>query len=416
MTTSETAGLVVIGGSHAGHQVAIAARAAGFEGPVTVLSDERELPYQRPPLSKAYLMGKQPREALLFRPAAFYEEQGIDLRLGVGATAIDRAAHTVACDNGTILSYKKLVIATGTRVRPLNVPGSDLGGVHYIRTLADIDAIMAELDRVKSVVVIGGGFIGLEGAAALKTMGRDVAVVELADRLMARGVGATVSEYYATHHRAQGVDVRLSTGVESLAGEDGHVTGVVLSGGETLPADLVIVGIGVLPNQEIAAEAGIDCANGIIVDELTQTSDPDVLAVGDCAQFEGRFFDGPLRLESVQNATDQARTAGAAVAGEKKPYDSAPWFWSDQFDLKLQMTGITAGYDTEVIRGDVAAGEFSVFYFKGDKWLGTDTVNQPANHIASRRLLDAGYALSKAEAGDEGLALKELVKAARKGG
>lgn len=416
MSAEDKAGLVVIGGSHAGHQVAIAARAAGFEGPVTVLSDERELPYQRPPLSKAYLMGKQPRDALLFRPAGFYQEQNIDMRLGVAATAIDRAAHTVTCDNGTVLSYGKLVVATGTRVRPLTVPGADLGGVHYIRTLADIDAMSAELDQVNSVVVIGGGFIGLEGAAALKTMGRGVAVVELADRLMARGVGETVSGYFADYHRKQGVDVRLATGVESLTGTDGKVTGVVLSGGETLPAEMVIVGIGVLPNQEIAADAGIECANGIIVDEFTQTSDPDILAVGDCAQFECRYFDGPLRLESVQNATDQARVAGATVAGEKKPYDSPPWFWSDQFDLKLQMTGITAGYDKEIIRGDVAAGEFSVFYFKDDKWLGTDTVNQPANHIASRRLLDAGYALSQAEAGDEGLALKELVKAARKGG
>lgn len=416
MVAEGTAGLVVIGGSHAGHQVAIAARAAGFEGAITVLSDERELPYQRPPLSKAYLMGKQPREALLFRPAIFYEEQRIDMRLGVTATAIDRAARTVACDDGTVLPYAKLVIATGTRVRPLTVPGAELGGVHYIRTLADIDAIMAELDHIKSVVVIGGGFIGLEGAAALKTMGREVAVVELADRLMARGVGATVSAFFADYHRKQGVDVRLSTGVESLAGENGKVTGVVLGGGEVLPADLVIVGIGVLPNQEIAAAAGLTCANGIVVDEFTQTSDPDILAVGDCAQFEGRFFDGPLRLESVQNATDQARTAGATVAGEKKPYDAAPWFWSDQFDVKLQMTGITAGHDKEIIRGDVAAGEFSVFYFKGDKWLGTDTVNQPANHIGSRRLLDAGYPLSQGEAADEGLALKDLVKAARKAG
>lgn len=416
MSAGDSAGLVVIGGSHAGHQVAIAARAAGFEGPITVLSDERELPYQRPPLSKAYLMGKQPREALLFRPAGFYEEQGIDMRLGVKATAIDRVAHTVACDDGTVLPYRKLAIATGTRVRPLTVPGSEMGGVHYIRTLADIDAILAELDRVKSVVVIGGGFIGLEGAAALKTMGRAVAVVELADRLMARGVGVTVSTYYADHHRSQGVDVRLSTGVERLAGENGHVTGVVLSGGEVLAADMVIVGIGVLPNQEIAADAGIECGNGVIVDEFAQTSDPDVLAAGDCAQFQSRFYDGQLRLESVQNATDQARTAGATIAGVEKPYDAAPWFWSDQFDLKLQMTGITAGYDQEVIRGDVAAGEFSVFYFKGDTWLGTDTVNSPANHIASRRLLDAGYRLSKAEAADEGLALKDLVKAARKGG
>ena len=414
MSAHAEPGLVVIGGSHAGHQVAIAARAAGYEKPVTVLSDEKELPYQRPPLSKAYLMGKVTRDGLLFRPESFYADQGIDLRLGVTATAFDNQAKAVTCDDGTVLPYEKVVVATGTRVRKLPVEGADLAGVHYIRTLADIGAIMDGLDKVENVVVIGGGFIGLEGAAALRTMGRTVTVVEMAERMMARGVGETVSAFYAEHHRSQGVDVRLSTGIEKLVGSDGGVTGVVLATGETVPADLVIVGIGVLPNQEIAEQAGVACDNGIWVDEYMQTSEPGVLAAGDCTRFRSRFAPDGIRLESVQNATDQARTAGATVAREDKPYDAAPWFWSDQFDLKLQMTGLTFCYDKEIIRGSVADGTFTVFYFKDGKWLGTDTVNQPADHISSRRLLDAGYALSPEEAADDTVVLKDLVKKLRK--
>ena len=414
MSAAGEPGLVVIGGSHAGHQVGIAARNAGYEKPIVILSDEDAVPYQRPPLSKAYLMGKVEREALYFRPASFYPEHGIDLRLGVAATAFDSKAKTVTCADGTVLTYEKLVVATGTRVRELPVPGADLQGVCYIRTLADIEAMMAGLDKVQNVVVIGGGFIGLEGAAALRTMGRTVTVVEMMDRLMARGVGETVSAFFAEHHREQGVDVKLSTGVDSLTGEDGRVTGVTLSTGETVPADLVIVGIGVLPNQEMAEAAGVACDNGILVDEYMQTSEPHVLAVGDVTRFSCRFMEGTVRLESVQNATDQARTAGATAAREDKPYDTAPWFWSDQFDLKLQMTGLTGGHDREIIRGDVQAGAFSAFYFKGDRWLGTDTVNQPTDHISSRRLLDAGYALSAEEAADEAVSLKDLVKRVRK--
>lgn len=412
MGANETAGLVIIGGSHSGHQVAIAARGAGYDKSIVILSNENDVPYQRPPLSKAFLMGKVTREGLYFRPAEYYAEQNIDLRLGVTAQSFDNQTQIVTLEDGNTLGYEKLVIATGTRVRKL--PGADFTGVHYIRTLADIDAMMAELDTVKDVVVIGGGFIGLEGAAALRTMGRTVSVVEMADRLMARGVGETVSAYFADHHRSQGVNVYLSTGVDGLTNEDGRVTGVTLATGETIPADLVIVGIGVIPNQEIAEAAGVACENGILVDEYMHTSEPNVLAVGDCTRFHSRFFHETLRLESVQNATDQARTAGATIARENKPYDAAPWFWSDQFDVKLQMTGITFGYEKQIIRGNVEEGVFSVFYFKDGKWLGTDTVNQPTDHISSRRLLDAGYALSEEEAADETVVLKDIVKGLRK--
>ncbi len=411
---SADAGLVVIGASHAGHQIAVAARQAGYAEPIILLSDEDALPYQRPPLSKAYMMGKVDADGLIFRSREFFQDQDIDLRLGVSVAGIDREAKEVRCADGSVLPYTLLAIATGTRVRPLPVPGAHLDGVHYIRTLSDIDRIMAELEAVQNVVVIGGGFIGLEGAAALRQMGKEVAVVELADRFMARGVGVTVSSFFANHHREQGVDVYLQTGVSELTGEGGKVAGVSLSNGEVLKADLVIAGIGVIANQELAVEAGLDCDDGILVDENARTSDPSIFGAGDVTRFNSRFAPMSLRLESVQNATDQARAAGAAIAGAAKPYDSAPWFWSDQFDLKLQMTGITSGHDKEVMRGEPSAEGFSVFYFKGDTWLGTDTVNRPSDHISSRRLLDMGYALSAEEAADETLALKDVLKQARK--
>lgn len=413
MIRSNNAGLVVIGGSHAGHQVALSARSAGYADPITVLSAEPELPYQRPPLSKSYLMGKLDREALLFRPKSFYEENGIDIRLRATATAIDPDSKSISCGE-SMVPYDTLVIATGARVRRLALPGAELDGIHYVRTLADIEAIIAELGNVKSVVVIGAGFIGLEAAAVIRTMGFAVTVLEQAARPMARGVGQTVGLFFAEFHRRQGVDLRLGAGIEAIIGKQNRVSGVTLTSGEEVPADIVIVGIGVLPNQEIAAEANIKCSDGILTDGYARTSCPDILAAGDCTRFPSRYSDELLRLESVQNATDQARTAGSTVAGIVTPYDAPPWFWSDQYDRKLQMTGITAGHDCEVVRGDLAAGAFSVFYFKDDRWLGTDAVNQPANHISSRRLLEADYALSKTEATDEGIALKDLVKAARK--
>ncbi len=413
MTRSNEAGLVVIGGSHAGHQIALSARTAGYAGAITVLSEEPELPYQRPPLSKTYLMGKSDRQALLFRPKSFYDENGIDIRLGATVTTIHPESKSVSCGD-TSVPFDKLAIATGARVRRLTVPGAELEGVHYIRTIADIDAITAELDAVRSVVVIGAGFIGLEAAAAMRTMGYAVTVIEMAERPMARGVGQTVGRFFAEFHRSKGVDLRFATGVEAIVGNLNRVSGVSLTGGDTMPADLVIAGIGVLPNQELAAEAGIECADGILTDEYARTNCPDILAAGDCTRFPSRYSETLLRLESVQNATDQARTAGATAAGVAAPYNAPPWFWSDQFDRKLQMAGITSDHDSEILRGDVAAGTFSVFYFKGDRWLGTDAVNQPANHIGSRRLLEAGYALSRTEAADEGVALKDLVKAARR--
>lgn len=413
---ADTPGLVVIGASHAGHQIAIAARQAGYDQPITVLSAEDALPYQRPPLSKAYMMKKIGAEDLLFRPAGFYSEQGIDMKLGVSATRIDRQARCVHTGDGSVYAYDKLAIATGTRVRELPVPGADLGGVHYIRALRDIDEIASELDGIQHVTVIGGGFIGLEAAAALRLLGKAVAVIELADRLMARGVGSTVSGFFADYHRGHGVDLRLETGVAALEGNDGRVARVILSDGTVLATDMVIAGIGVLPNDALAAEAGIDCKDGILVDANGRTSDPDIFAAGDVARFESRFAPGSLRLESVQNATDQARAVGASVAGRDEPYTSAPWFWSDQYDLKLQMTGITAGYDREVVRGDPAASAFSVFYFRDGVWLGTDTVNQPSDHITSRRLLDLGYLLTVEQAADPSVSLKDLLKAARKKG
>ena len=412
MTEAE-AGLVVIGGSHAGHQIAIAARNAGYDKPVTILSDEDTAPYQRPPLSKAYLLGKADVDGLLFRPVAYYESQGIDLRLGVTATAIDRAEKTVTTAQDDVIRYDTLALATGARVRTIPIPGADLPGVHYIRTLKDIDSVSAALDGVETVVVVGGGFIGLEAAAALRVLGKKVIVVEALDRLMARGVGETVSTFFADHHRSQGVDLRLATGIQALTG-DTQVTGAVLSDGSEVQAEMAIIGIGVLPNEELAAAAGLDCDNGVLVDEYGATSDPSIFAAGDCTRFTHPFTGDPVRLESVQNASDQARTVGGAIVGQAKPYDAAPWFWSDQFDLKLQMVGLTQGHDREVLIGSLAEGAFSVFYFKGDAWLGADTVNRPGDHMAARRLYQARYPLTEAEVREHADNMKGLVKALRK--
>ncbi len=412
--TEATAGLVVIGGSHAGHQIAIAARNAGYEKPVTILSDEDTAPYQRPPLSKAYLLGKVDAEALLFRPVAYYEGQGIDLRLGAPAISINRPGKTVTTAAGEAIPYEKLALATGARVREIPIPGADLPGVHYIRTLADIDGVSAELGGVETVLVVGGGFIGLEAAAALRVLGKKVIVLEALDRLMARGVGETVSSYFADYHHAQGVDLRLSTGVQELTGEE-RLTGARLGDGSEVQAELAIIGIGVLPNQELASAAGLDCDNGVLVDQFGTTSDPDIFAAGDCTRFTHPFTGELVRLESVQNASDQARTVGAAIAGKPSAYDAAPWFWSDQFDLKLQMVGLTQGHDREVLIGSQAENAFSVFYFRGETWLGADSVNRAGDHMAARRLYQQRYPLTEAELRENADNLKGLVKALRKG-
>lgn len=400
------AGIVVIGGGHAAGQLLVSLRKDGFEGPLTLVSDEPFQPYQRPALSKDYLAGKLEAERLMFRPASFYEAQNIDMRLGVAATRIDRSGKTVHLDDGNTLAWSGLALTTGTRVREINAPGADLPGVHYLRSIADVDAIRAEMEAVKTIVVIGGGFIGLEVAAVARAAKKQVTVLEMQDRVMPRVVSPTVSEFYQRFHKRRGVNIVTGARVASLADHAGRVGAVVCQDGSEYPAELVIVGIGVLPNVELAEACGLACANGIVVDEMARTSDPAIVAAGDVTNHFNPLLRRRLRLESVQNAVDQAKTAAATLQGREQPYAQVPWFWSDQFDLKMQMTGISDGYDVEVVRGNLKENAFSVFYFREGRLVAVDSINRPADHVTSRRLLQKGNTLSREQAADPDFDLK----------
>jgi 3-phenylpropionate/trans-cinnamate dioxygenase ferredoxin reductase subunit len=403
-----TAGVVIVGGGQAGFQVAASLRAGGYEAPVRLVGAEAWLPYQRPPLSKGLLLGKMARERLLFRQAAYYGTQGIELRLGETVTAVDPAARAVSTAVGTTLPYDALVLATGTRVRPLPVPGTELDGVLYLRTIDDSEDLARRVDAATRVVVIGGGFIGLEVAAAVRTLGRPVTVLEAADRLMGRVVAPVISAFYADLHRARGVELATNARIVGLeGGEDGRVRAVVMADGARHPADLVVIGIGVVPNVELALAAGAACADGILVDAQGRTSLPGVFAAGECTSHPSRFAGGRrVRLESVQNAVDQAKAVAAAILGRDEPYDEVPWFWSDQYEVKLQMVGLSPGHELEVVRGELADGRFSVCYFQGGRLIAIDSVNRPSDHMTGRKLLAAGTTLTPAQAADPGFDLK----------
>ena len=410
---TKPAGLVILGACHAGVQLAVSAREAGWQEPIRLVGEEPGLPYQRPPLSKEFLLGKMGEEALPLRAEAFYESHEIELLLGQRATALDLSKRKVALQDGASLNYDKLALTTGARVRNLPLPGAELAGVHSLRTLADSKALRADAETAERIAVVGGGFIGLEIAAALASNGKSVTVVEAAERLMGRAVGPEVSSFYAEQHRAKGVEIRLSCGLEKLEDDGaGRVGGLITSQGR-IPADLVVIGIGVLPNSEIAAEAGLDCPNGVAVDRFCRTANENVVAAGDCALHPNLWANGgtggAVRLESVQNAADQARAAAATIAGQATAYESVPWFWTNQFDLKMQMVGLSQGHDHRVLRGSPDEGRFSVFYFKGEKLLAIDSVNRPADHIAGRKLLTASVSPTPEQAADPDLPLKTLL-------
>ena len=404
-----TAGVVIVGAGQAGFQVAASLRGDGYAGPVTLLGTEPHPPYQRPPLSKGLLLGKMARERLLFRQPDFYAAQAIDLRLGTTVTEIDRAARTVATTAGERIPYAALVLATGTRVRPLPVPGADLGGVLYLRTIDECEDLGRRIAAAERVVVIGGGFIGLEVAAAVRLLGKPVTVLEAADRLMGRVVAPVISAFYADLHRARGVELVLDARIAALEGDEGRVRAVAMTDGGRHPADLVVVGIGVLPNIELAQAAGLPCANGIVVDAQGRTADPAIYAAGECTSHPSRFAGGMVRLESVQNAVDQAKTVAATILGRAAAYDEVPWFWSDQYEVKLQMVGLSAGHDQQVLRGDPATGRFSVVYFRAGRPIAIDSVNRPGDHMAGRRLLAAGRPLTPEQAADEAFELKRAL-------
>ena len=406
-------GVVVVGTGQAGFQVAASLRDLHFDGRIVLIGDEIHHPYQRPPLSKAYLDGKTDEVGLQIRPERFFADKQIDIRVGQRVTAIDRDQRRVSLETGEPLSYDHLVLATGARNRTLPGGGTGLDGVVQLRTLVDAGQLRARLAHAKRAVVLGAGFIGLEFAAVAAKRGLEVTVVEMAPRPMARALSPAMSRFFAQAHEAMGVTFVFGAVVESLAGAEGRVTGVVLADGREIPADLVLVGIGVVPNTELAAEAGLAVANGIVVDDRLTTSDAAISAIGDCAMHPSRFGAGvPLRIESVQNAVDQGRCVAKRIMGQSEPYASVPWFWSDQGPLKLQIAGIASPEDVTVLRGDPDASQFSVFCFAGSSLRAVESVNRPADHMSARRLLALGRNPTPEQAADPAFDLKGFAQGA----
>lgn len=400
--------VIIVGAGHAGFQVAASLRQAGFTEPVHLINDEAHLPYQRPPLSKAYLKGSGGPETLMFRPEKFYRDQGVEL-VSDRAVSIDRDVRKLQLASGRVLDYGHLVLATGARNRLIDIPNANLPNVRYLRILDDSEDLRARLASCRRVVVIGAGFIGLEFAATARIKGLEVDVLELAGRVMARALTAEVSEYFQARHAAAGVRIHLGVQATSIEADGDKVTGVSLSDGRHLPADLIVVGVGVLPNVELAASAGLPVASGIIVNAHLLTADPHISAIGDCALFESPRFGGSLRLESVQNATDHARCVAARLTGDDKVYDGQPWFWSDQGDDKLQIAGLTTGYDQVVLRGDPAQKAFSAFCYRAGHLIGIESVNRAGDHMFGRRFLATGGTLAPDKAADLGFDLKKAL-------
>lgn len=399
--------VVIAGAGHAGLQTADSLRSGGYTGSITILEGEQGLPYQRPPLSKDYLAPGGNPLPLPLRPASFYSDKDIDLRGGVAATGINRDAGTVALSDGTVLGYEHLVLATGARNRELSCAGAKLEGVHYLKTLQDAQLLHGALASARNVLVVGAGFIGLEFAAAARAHGCVVTVLEFAPRPMGRALTPATAEWFAAVHQECGIQLRLNEGIDRFEGRpEGHVSSAVSTAGNEYPADLVVVGIGVVPNDEIAAQAGLDTANGILVDSTLRTSDPAILAIGDCASFPNVHTGTVCRLESVQNAAAHGRHAAQTILGASNDYTEIPWFWSTQGSLRLQMVGMANADDQTLVIGDPGAASFSVLCYRGGQLVAVESVNAPSDHMAARKLLAAAVGPSPAEAATAGFTLK----------
>ncbi|HEX3115698.1 MAG TPA: FAD-dependent oxidoreductase [Bradyrhizobium sp.] len=397
--------VVIAGAGHAGFQLGASLRQHGYAGRICLINGEAHLPYQRPPLSKAYLKGEGRPDSLMFRPDKFYRDHNIEL-IGDHAVSIERNSRRLLLASGASLDYGHLVLATGARNRLLDIPNANLGDVRYLRILDESEALRQRIATARHVLVIGAGFIGLEFAGTARIKGLEVDVVELGSRVMARAVTAEISDYFQQRHTAAGIRIHLGVQATSIESDGANVTGVSLSDGSHVPADLVVVGVGVLPNVELAQEAGLPVAAGIIVNEQLLTSDPDISAVGDCALFASPRFGGSLRLESVQNATDHARCVAARLTGDAKTYDGLPWFWSDQGDDKLQIAGLTTGYDRVVVRGDRAQRSFSAFCYKSGRLVGVESVNRASDHVFGRKILALNRSIEPEQAADLSFDLK----------
>ncbi|MFP5306726.1 MAG: NAD(P)/FAD-dependent oxidoreductase [Gammaproteobacteria bacterium] len=400
--------VVVIGGGQAGGEAAIELRKLGFGGRVVIVGEEPFLPYKRPPLSKAYLAGSVGEDQLYMMHAPNLEKARIEYRGGVAVPRIDRAAKQVVLADGSTLGYDRLVLTTGGRARPLPVPGADRRNVFLLRTIADVQKIRAHCQEGKRVAIVGGGFIGLEAAAVLVKKGLKVTVLEGLPRVLARVTCPEVSAFYERVHREAGVDLRTGVQVTGFDGEP-DVTQVRLGDGSAVETDFVVIGIGLIANTELATAAGLDVDNGIVVDECARTSDPDIYAAGDCTNHPSSFLGRRVRLESVQNAMEQARIAARNIMGKNEAYHTVPWFWSDQYDLKLQMVGVSAGFDQLVVRGDPAAQRnFAVFYLKEGRIIAADAISRPQEFMLAKKLVAAGAMIDPAQLGDESVPLKTL--------
>lgn len=414
MTDAASSIAIIIGAGHAGGELAIALRNEGWEGRILLLGEEAHLPYHRPPLSKAYLAGSVEKASLSIRPQAAYDKANVEFFGNVRVVRIDRANKRLELADGKQLAYDKLAIATGGRPRPLAVPNAAAAercaNFHYLRTLDDVELIRAQMAPGKRLAIVGGGYIGLEVAAAAVAQGLQVTVLEALPRVLQRVTAAELSAYYERKHREAGVDIRTGVQVADLELTDAAVSAVLCADGSRLEADLVVVGIGLIANTELAAEAGLAVDNGILVDEYARTDDPDIHAAGDCTNHPNPVLGRRLRLESVPNALEQSRVAAATMAGKlHKSYASVPWFWSDQYELKLKMVGLSQGFERLVLRGDPLSDSFSAFYLKDGKVLAADTVNRPQDFIAAKRLVAEGIPVTAEQLADDSRPLKELL-------
>ena len=401
---------VIVGGGHAAGSLLTTLLQKKYQQEVVLVGEEPHPPYQRPPLSKNYLAGDIDEESLYLKPRSVYDDAGYQLRLGERAEHIDRDNKTITLSDQSTLKYGQLVLATGSRVRHLNAQGADLKGLHYLHDMADSDALREQFVPGKSLVIVGGGYIGLEVAAIAVKAGLKVTVLEAAERLMQRVTGPEISAFFYAKHRGAGVDVRLDTAVTGFeAGNHGYVAGVTLADGTTVPADLVLVSVGIAPETALAEAAGLPCDDGILVDEYTRTNDPDILAIGDCTRHRNLFFEQTQRMESVANAVDQARTAAATLMGEDRPYDAAPWFWSNQYDVRLQMVGLSHAHDERVVRGKPEDEAFAVFYLRQGHLIAVDAVNLPMALMVGKKLVYQHREVKAQALRDPDIELKSLI-------
>lgn len=404
--------VIIVGAGHAAGQAATSLRQKKYSGEIVMFGDEPYVPYQRPPLSKAYLAGDLELERLYFKPAKFYPDHDVDVRVNTRVASIDRDAHTVTTTDGETLEYSKLILATGSRVRELPIPGNDLDGVHYLRSIADVQAMQEQFAAGKKIVIVGGGYIGLEVAAVAVKRGLDVTVLETESRVMNRVVAREISQFFQNMHSEEGAKLELGRRVQQINGADGKVVSVTCADGFTVDADMVVIGIGILPNEELAKNAGLKCSNGIVVDENCQTGDPDILAIGDCTRHPNGLLGRHLRLESVHNAIEQGKTAAANIVGEPAPYNQIPWFWSDQYDVKIQIAGMSDVHEQFVLRGDPTTRSFAAFYLQQGRIVAVDAINSPREFMIGKKLVAAGAKIPVADLADTAKDFKEMATAA----